>query len=51
MLTMNPERSLVRIARFPSSSTKASAADIVCSEVSSATTTSTSCITGTGEKK
>ena len=51
MLTMNPERSLVRIACLPIWPANASATATVSSAVSSATTTSTSFITGTGEKK
>src|ERR687890_752893 len=51
MFTMKPERSLVRIGRLPICSTNASAIWTVSSAVSSATTISTSFITGTGEKK
>ena len=51
MLTMKPERSLVSMGRLPRRSTKLLARTTVSSLVSSATTTSTSIITGTGEKK
>ena len=51
MFTMKPERSFVRIGRLPICCTKASPLAIVSSAVSSATTISTSFITGTGEKK
>ena len=51
MFTMNPDRSLVSIGRLPSRSTNRFALSTVLSLVSSATTTSTKFITGTGEKK
>ena len=51
MLTMNPERSLVWIGDLPIRSTNALALATVSPLVSSATTTSTSPMTGTGEKK
>ena len=51
MLTMKPERSLVSIGRLPSRSINRLARSTVPELVSSATTTSTSGITGTGEKK
>jgi hypothetical protein len=51
MLTMKPERSLVRIGCLPSRRAKASARSTIVWSVSSPTTTSTSFMTGTGEKK
>ena len=51
MLTMNPERSLAWIACLPMWPANASTMRTVSGDVSSATTTSTSFITGTGEKK
>src|SRR5947209_5228457 len=51
MFTMKPERSLVSIGRLPRRSTNPFARVTAAELVSSATTTSTSIITGTGEKK
>ena len=51
MLTMNPERSLVRIGCLPICCANPSARPTVSADVSSPTTTSTSFITGTGLKK
>jgi hypothetical protein len=51
MLTIKPERSFVRIGRLPICRANSSAVATVSSAVSSATTTSTSRMTGTGEKK
>ncbi len=51
MLTMNPERSFVLIGCLPIDWAKLCAVCSACSDVSSATTTSTNFITGTGEKK
>jgi hypothetical protein len=48
---MNPERSLVLIGVFPICEANASARWTVSGELSSPMTTSTSFITGTGEKK
>ncbi len=50
-LTMNPDRSLVRMGCLPSFLANANAISAVSGSVSSATTISTSFITGTGEKK
>src|SRR5215211_6206197 len=51
MFTMNPLRSLVRIGVFAMRRAKASARSTTSGAVSSPTTTSTSFMTGTGEKK